>query len=180
MQHITKLENNVRTAHVGMMRSAYKSKNYAGAIRCADAVMAAYQDADLAREAQYVKAKSYLESSQRDNAYQIYRQLAQQPNTAEGAEAAYMLIEDLYNRGDFAGVPEQVYAFAEKAPNQGYWLAKAYIILGDSFAEQENYRQARATFESVLNGYKPAPGKTSDDVTEAVRMRLEKLDQLTQ
>ena len=36
------------------------------------------------------------------------------------------------------------------------------------------------TFESVLNGYKPAPGKTSDDVTEGVRMRLEKLDQLTQ
>lgn len=177
---VAKLDNNIKTAHVGMMRSAYKAKNYAGAIRCADALTAAYQDADLTREAQYVKAKSYLESSQRDNAYQLFRQLAQQPSTNEGAEAAYMIIEDLYNRGDFASVPDQVYAFAEKAPGQGYWLAKSYIILGDSFAEQENYRQARATFESVLNGYKPAPGKTSDDVTEGVRMRLEKLDQLTQ
>ena len=177
---VAKLENNVKTARVGMMRSAYKAKNYSGAIRCADAVSSSFPEADLAREALYIKAKSYLESSQRDSAYELFRQLAQSPNTSEGAEAAYLIIEDLYNRGSFTDVPDKVYAFANDAPNQGYWLAKAYIILGDSFAEQENYRQARATFESVQNGYKPAPGKTSDDVTEAVRMRLEKLNELNQ
>ncbi|MBQ4190000.1 MAG: tetratricopeptide repeat protein [Bacteroidales bacterium] len=177
---VAQLENNVKTARVGMMRSAYKAKNYSGAIRCADAIASSFPEPDLAREAQYIKAKSYLESSQRDSAYDIFRQLAQQPSTAEGAEAAYLIIEDLYNRGSFSEVPDKVYAFANDAPGQGYWLAKAYIILGDSFAEQDNYRQARATFESVLNGYKPAPGKTSDDVTEAVRMRLEKLNQLNQ
>ena len=53
-------------------------------------------------------------------------------------------------------------------------IAKAFITLGDSFAEQDNLAQAKATFESVQNGYKPAEG-TSDDVLDNVRMRLEKL-----
>ena len=40
--------------------------------------------------------------------------------------------------------------------------------------KQDNLAQAKATFESVQNGYKPAEG-TSDDVLDNVRMRLEKL-----
>lgn len=176
---VAKLENNQKTARTGMMRSAYKAKNYSAVISCADEVLGTYSDAALLREAEYLKAKAYLESSQREKAYDLFGKLAASPATDEGAEATYLLIQDSYDRGNFAEVPDKVYKFAKDAPDQGYWLAKSYIVLGDSFAEQENYRQARVTFESVANGYTPAPGKTSDDVTETVRMRLEKLNELT-
>ena len=86
-------------------------------------------------------------------------------------------IQDAYDKGEYSSVEKKVYAFAEKAGDQDYWLAKAFITLGDSFAEQENYKQAKATFESVLNGYTPAEG-TSDDVLDNVRMRLAKLKNL--
>ena len=69
-----------------------------------------------------------------------------------------------------------VHKFAADAPNQSYWLAKAFIVLGDSFAEQENYAQAKATFESIRDGYTPQ-GK-SDGVLDNVNMRLEKLKTL--
>lgn len=85
-----------------------------------------------------------------------------------------MIILDAYDQGKYDSVEKKVYAFAEKAGDQSYWLAKAFIVLGDSFAEQDNLQQAKATFESVLNGYKPASGK-SDDVLDNVRMRLDKL-----
>ena len=50
-------------------------------------------------------------------------------------------------------------------------------MLGDAFAERGQYAQAKATFESIQNGYKPVEG-TSDDVLDNVRMRLGKLKNL--
>ena len=82
-----------------------------------------------------------------------------------------------YDQGKYDTVEKKVYDFSSKAGGQNYWLAKAFIVLGDSFAEQENYAQAKATFESIQNGYKPAEG-TSDDVLDNVRMRLGKLKNL--
>lgn len=67
-----------------------------------------------------------------------------------------------------------MYSFAEKAGGQNYWLAKAFIVLGDSFAEQENMSQARATFESIKEGYTPVGDQ--DDVLDQVEMRLKKLN----
>ncbi len=51
-------------------------------------------------------------------------------------------------------------------------------MLGDSFAENENYRQAKATFESILEGYETADGKP-DDVIENVKMRLGRLNEMS-
>ena len=88
-----------------------------------------------------------------------------------------MLIQDAYDQGRYEEVEKKVYSFADAAGDQSYWLAKAFIVLGDSFAERDNYEQAKATFESILNGYQPAAG-TADDVLDNVRMRLGKLQNL--
>ncbi len=169
---------NRQTARAGMMRSAYYGRKFKEAVDAAQAVIDdPATGRDLKREAQYLTAKSLLATSQRDAAYEVLRVLARDPSTAEGAEAAYLVIQDKFDQGRFNEVESAVYKFAEAAPSQAYWLARAFIVLGDSFAENENYRQAKATFESILNGYEPAEG-TSDDVTENVRMRLDRLNQL--
>ena len=131
----------------------------------------------LIREAKYLTAKSLLATSQRDAAYEVLRVLAKDPVTDEGAEAAYLVIQDLFDQGRFSEVESAVYKFADAAPSQAYWLARSFIVLGDSFAENENLRQAKATFESILNGYEPADGN-SDDVTESVRMRLARIQEM--
>jgi TolA-binding protein len=87
-----------------------------------------------------------------------------------------MMIQDAYDQGRFDTVESKVYDFAGKAGDQSYWLAKAFIVLGDTFAELGNLTQAKATFESVKNGYTPE-GDT-DDVLDAVEMRLAKLKNL--
>ena len=91
-------------------------------------------------------------------------------------EAAFMLIQDAYDQGKYDTVEKKVYDFSSKAAGQNYWLAKSFIVLGDSFADQDNFAQAKATFESVLNGYQPTG--TEDDVLDNVRMRLAKLNNL--
>ena len=55
-------------------------------------------------------------------------------------------------------------------------LAKSFIVLGDSFAEREEMEQAKATFESVKDGYTPSGDE--DDVLDNVAYRLKKLAEL--
>ena len=104
----------------------------------------------------------------------ILKDLSAKPSDNEGAEAMYLVIQDLYDRGEFASVSDKVYEFAGKAAGQNYWLAKAYITLGDSFVELGNRAQARTTFESILSGYTPREGM-DDDVLDQVKIRLERL-----
>ena len=70
----------------------------------------------------------------------------------------------------------KVYSFSDAASPQTYWLAKSFIVLGDAFADRGEYTQAKATFESVRDGYKPV--SSDDDVLDNVRMRLDKLQEI--
>ena len=168
-------KQNREGALLGLMRSAFRAREWEDALSDARAVLAAFKaDDSLQREARFVCAKSLMSTSRRSAALNEFRELAKAPATDEGAEASYVLIQDSFDRADFAAVQERVYAFAEKAGGQNYWLAKAFIVLGDTFAEQDNMAQARATFESIRSGY--TPSGPQDDVLDQVEMRLKKLN----
>ncbi|MBQ8070636.1 MAG: tetratricopeptide repeat protein [Bacteroidales bacterium] len=174
---IARMDVNKLTAKAGMMRAASNLKANTDAIHWADEVIIDTKSgADLKREADYIKAKAYLASSDRSNAFSLFRKLAKSPKTAEGAEATYLLIQDSYDSGEYQAVEDQVFAFADSGSSHNYWLAKSFILLGDSYVDQEDYEQARATFESVRDGYKSTGD--SDDVLDNVNMRLQKLTQM--
>ena len=171
------LENNKHVALVGMMRSAYKGHEWQEVIKNADKVLFdSKTDAHLKQEAEYLKAKSYLASSRREEAFAILERLSADMSGAYGAEAAYLIILDCYDRGEFEEVEKKVYAFSDAGSGQTYWLAKSFIILGDTFVESGELKQAKATFESVRDGYEPQG--EGDDVQDNVIMRLKKLDEL--
>jgi len=173
----TKMDVNKSLAGVGMMRSAYRSKDYEAAINASAMVMNDNSHTpELRREAKYVKAKSSLATSKRDEAMKLFAELGANPSTAEGAEGKFMTIQNLYDTGNFDKVENEVYAFSQDAGDQSYWLAKAYLVLGDSFAERGKYDQAKATYESIRDGY--IPNGSSDDVPDNVKMRLERLANL--
>ena len=117
------------------------------------------------------------QTSQRDAAFKIFKELAADTKTLYGAEAKFLMVQDAYDRGKFQEVQDLVYGFAQAGSASDYYLAKAFLVLGDSFADQEEFAQAKATFESLRDGY-TAYG-ADDDIPEAVRMRLEKLEEIT-
>ena len=163
-------------AITGLMRSAYRARQWEDAllgVRDVLDMLKGDEDSPLRREALYIRAKSYLSTSRRESALADFRILAENPATDEGAEAAYLLIQDQYDRADFEGILDKVYAFSEKAAGQNYWLAKAFIVLGDTYAEQGNLKQAKATFESIRDGYSSTGPQ--DDVLDQVAVRLRKL-----
>ena len=172
-----KLGNNTYVALLGMMRSAFKGHEWGKAIENAEKLIADERSVNDRLEAQYVKAKSYLASSRRDEALAILENLSVDKFNAYGAEAAFILIQNSYDRGEFEKVEEMVYAFAEAGSSQTYWLAKSFVVLGDSFMERDEVEQAKATFESVRDGY--TPSGDADDVLDNVKLRLSKIEEMT-
>ena len=171
------LDNNKYIALVGMMRSAYKGHKHTEAVKNADLVIAdARTDYAVRTESLYIKAKSYLYSSRRDEAYDIFARLSEDVSNVYGAESAYLQVLDSYDKGEFESVESKVYAFSDAGTSHMYWLAKSFIVLGDSFVERDDLEQAKATFESVRDGY--TPSGNDDDVLDNVEMRLKKLEEL--
>ena len=174
-----RIENNRYEALVGMMKSYFMNEKYRMAIDAAAKVLASQAIMDDDRlYAQYVTAKSSLSLGRRTEALPLLRSLSGQPFTPQGAEAYYLLIQDTYDAGNFEEVENLVYAFSDSQTNQLYWLAKSFIVLGDSFAEREEWEQAEATFRSIKDGYEPQGPK--DDVLDQVDMRIDRLNKITE
>lgn len=161
-------------ARQGLMRSAFKAKDYETSIAGADVLLSDAQiSAENAREAKMTKARSLLATSRRDEAFALFGDLASDMKSAEGAEAAYLVIQDCFDRADFDSVRDKVYAMSDSGTTQQYFLAKAFIVLGDSFAEQGKMKQAKATFQSIADGY-----SENAEINEELQVRLQKLEEI--
>ena len=157
----------------GAMRAAYKSQMYNKAITAASSLLKLTNNADLRREAQYIQAKSYLSTSQREKAFELLTKLMSEADTPEGAESYYLVIKSRYDWGKFELVESGVFDFAEKNTHYPYWLAKAFIVLGDSYVERNMMEQAIATYQSVKDGYEPS--SEGDDIIQIVNQKLSEL-----
>ncbi len=160
-------------AYKGAMRSAYRSRMYESSIDAAAALLKLSPSADLQREARFLQAKSYLSTSQRDKAFDLLTKLISEPDTAEGAESYYLIIQARFDWGKFSEVETGVFDFAQKCTSQPYWLAKAFIVLGDSYVERNMTEQAVATYQSVRDGY--VASGPDDDIPGIVADKLSKL-----
>ena len=117
----------------------------------------------------YITKARVLHSRGSDEAFDIYRELAQNRRTQEGAEAYYRLVEDMYMSGDSATAEQMVYELGECGSM--YWQAKCFLILGDIMRDQGNTFQARATYQSIVDGYSQA----NDGIIDEAKSRINSL-----
>ena len=65
------------------------------------------------------------------------------------------------------------FAFSDSKSPQVYWLAKSFLVLGDSYYDKGDLEQAKATWNSVAEGYQP---DGEDDIIQSAKARLSKLE----
>ena len=174
LEQIAKLGNNKSEGTIGKMRSLYKCNDTDGAISASENVLALNDiPKETKREAMFIKGKALQVKEERDMANKMFAQLSKEPADAYGAESAYILILDAYDSGNFTQVEELTFKLSDSSTPHTYWLAKSFIVLGDSYAERDEMEQAKATFESIKENYTPAGAE--DDVIAQVEKRLNKL-----
>ena len=123
------------------------------------------------REAKYAWAGQLRAEGRSAEAVKLYKELSKEVRTKEGAEAAYYVIESTFESGDMDKTEAAVFAFSEREP-QAYWLARAFLLLGDVYVRKGDTFQARATWQSVADGYSPA----DDGIVEEAKARIAKLN----
>ena len=118
------------------------------------------------RQAKLSKANVLREEGDRKQAIDIYTELSKNRKSVEGAEAYYRLIEDDFQTGNYESAEQRVYELGECGSM--YWQAKMFIILGDVLVKNGNTFQARATYQSIVDGYTP----TDDGVVDEAKQRI--------
>ena len=138
----------------GYVASTLKYADDNGIMAMADDVASMAEVNDTARrKAEFAKAQVLQRQGRGDDAMAIYEKLSDEVRSAEGAESRYRLIEAQYAA-------------------KNYELAKAFILLGDIYMSRGDSFQARATYQSVVDGYSPA----DDGIVEEAKSKIAKID----
>lgn len=171
---LTKDEKAAAEAIRGYVRSTVRTEDDQKILEMAGKVHGmSGADQTALREADFACASIYNRTGRSDEALAIYRRLSSEVNSAEGAESAYRVIEAEYKAGNADQAEKLIYALSEAQSPQTYWVARAFIVLGDIYRDKGDDFQARATYRSIVDGYSPA----DDGIVEEARQRIESLNQ---
>ena len=123
------------------------------------------------RKARFSKGKVLAKRGKTDEAMEIFRALSDNKDDVVGAESAYLVIAHHFDKGEHEQAEKLVYELADSKTSHSYFLGRAFIVLGDIYAAKGDAFQARATYQSIVDGYTPV----DDGVVEEAKMKIQKL-----
>ncbi|MBR5820337.1 MAG: tetratricopeptide repeat protein [Alistipes sp.] len=175
LYEVLTLSSEREAAMTGYVRSTIATHDREAIAAMAQDVIAHPDAGETAlREAKYVWAEQMREEGREEAALLLYKQLATEVRTKEGSAAAYYVLEYDFNHaaGNLDRIEQAIFAYTERGP-KSYYLAKAYLLLGDLYVQKGDLFQARATYQSIVDGYSPQ----DDGIVAEARTRIEKMSE---
>lgn len=172
LESLADLKSNLLEARIGKLRTAAKLNRPQDVVEAAAKVLITEKlPPEIEREARFKRANALLELNRVDDAFDEYARISANNKTIEGAESKYMLAKIYFEKGNLEKAEFEVFNFAEQNTPHQYWLAKSFILLADVYAQKDDFFQAKATLQSVLDGY----SETSDGVIDLASTKLSEL-----
>ena len=163
--------NMVIEALTGYLDASVLSGDLSAAGAAADEVLASnYAVDDLGRTAHFAKGRALQQAGNDSEALTHYRK-AIDARTRNAAEARYHIASILYKQGKYKEAEKEVFAFSEQNLPYQYWMGKAFLVLGDVYVKQGDSFQAKATYQSIVDGY----ADPNDGVIDEARRKIETL-----
>ena len=159
-------------AETGMLRCAHLIKDDAETIHAATALLAeAKLTPELANEALYYRAKSYMNQKADKKALADLQTLAKDTRNLYGAEAKYLVAQQYYTAGEYAAAEKELLDYIERSTPHAYWLARSFVLLSDVYMAMDKKMDARIYLLSLKQNY-----HSYDDIESMIESRLEKLN----
>lgn len=157
---------------LGMMRSAYRSGRMNDVRVAADKVRNNPNAApDQKGVANFYLGKLFLEDKKYDQAMEAFQQTQKLiPGTENAAEAYYDMGYILYLKRSLDKAEEWCINSNAEISGYSYWVARCVLLLADIYTEKNDYFNAQAALEALLENYK--------EDEEIVRTAQKKLDQI--
>ena len=126
-------------AQTGILRSAYLLNDDTETIHAATDLLAnAKLTPELTNEATYYRAKAYLNQNAGQAAMTDLKVLAKDTRNLYGAEAKYLVAEQLYKDGKYQDAEKELLNFIDLSTPHTYWLARGFILLSDVYVAMNN------------------------------------------
>ena len=136
----------------GLVRSYYQTKDYAQANDAAKELLTKKGlSTDDKAIANLVLGKSLQADNECEQAIAAFRQVAAINKSAWGAEARYEIANCYLTLNMLSQAEKAGLEVIKVTGSYDYWVAKAYILLGDVYLQQKDYFNAKATYQSVAN-----------------------------
>ncbi|MPM36325.1 hypothetical protein SDC9_82920 [bioreactor metagenome] len=159
------------TAQIGIIRSAYKTKNDADVIHAATSLLAEEKiTPEVKNEVTYYRAKAYLNQKADGNAMNDLKALAKDTRNVYGAEAKYLVGQILFDQKDYAVAEKEILDFIDQSTPHTYWLARGFVLLSDIYMATNKKLDARQYLLSLQQNY-----QANDDIKGMIESRLNKL-----
>lgn len=145
---------NLLDARIGKLRAAYSLNRHQDVIESAAKVLISEKvPPEMELETRFKRANALMALNRTNDAFDEFARVSLRIKTAEGSEAKYQMIKIMFERGELDKAETEVFKFAETNTPHQYWLAKSFILLGDIYAGKNDFFQAKATLQSVIDGY---------------------------
>jgi len=161
--------NKVRSV-AGKMRCNFYLEKYRDAIDAAAMLKKTEKATDaMLREASFISGKSNYMLGNYDLALSGLKDASAETNTAQGAEAKYLVADIYFKKQNLASSEKEVMDFINKGTSYQYWLAKSFILLSDIYAARNDDFQASHTLKSLLENY----SVQNDGILSEAKSKLE-------
>lgn len=175
LEQTANYKDNIMAALAGQMRCQYFLNDKEGCIIAAQKLLATEKlPADLSNEAHLYYGRCALANQDWLTAQKEFTEVDKIQTGARAAEAKYSLAVIEFKQGNYKGVNKKVKELDKMNPSYDYWLAMAYVVLGDAFLAQADTFQAKGTYKSIADNYEP----NTDDAVNVKELAQQKYDAL--
>jgi TolA-binding protein len=172
LDSIAEYKSNQMEARKGTLLCAVKLNDSTRIIKSAEKLLATEKvPEELVRMATFNLAKVY-QTANPEKALELYKTVAQDVKSAEGAESKFHISEIQFRQGKVDESEKGILDFLDQNSPQQYWLAKSYILWADIFETRKDDFQAKHTLQSIIDNY---PEK-SDGILDQCQKKLEILN----
>lgn len=152
LREIAISQENQLEALRGLVRTYYQTKDYEQASNASKELLTKKGlSTDDKVIANLVLGKSLQTTGNCEEAINAYKQVAAANKAAWGAEARYEMANCYFTLNNLTAAEKAGLEVIKVTASQDYWVAKAYILLGDVYMKQKDYFNAKATYQSVAD-----------------------------
>jgi TolA-binding protein len=120
--------------------------------------------------AKMFRARVFLEAGKSEEALSLLNFVKDTVATEIGAEAKYSIAKINFDKDSLNDAESQVFELISQIPSYGYWVAKSLILLSDIYLVREDYFQAKATLNSIIENY------DGEDLRQVAQDKIEEID----
>src|SRR6185437_10257191 len=136
----------------GLVRSYYQTKDFGQANDIAKELLTKKGiSTDDKAIANLVLGKSLQVNNQCDEAIKAFKQVSAVNKSEWGAQSRYETADCYYTLNQLPVAEKAALEVIKVTGSYDYWVAKAYILLGDIYLQEKDYFNAKATYKSVAD-----------------------------